>query len=157
MSEPLQERIAQAAAELEAARAAVERAQTDLSQASATVRSKDRVVEATVEAQGGLTGLKFLDNKHQNMTGPQLAASVMEAVQQGRAQMAHRVMDTFAPFTQPGPEGSVRRGLDLDWNRIFGSALSGGGQPGSGRAGRDRLRDEIHEDDEGDGNGGNRT
>ncbi|NSC24351.1 YbaB/EbfC family nucleoid-associated protein [Streptomyces albus subsp. chlorinus] len=147
MSESLQERITQAMAELEATQAAVARAQADLSQASATVRSKDRVVEATVGAQGELTGLKFVDNKHQNMTGPQLAASVMEAVQQGRAQMARRVRDTFAPFTQPGPEGSVRRGLDVDWDRIFGSALSGG-QAGSGRWTRNRLRDEIDEDDE---------
>ncbi|UNS99673.1 YbaB/EbfC family nucleoid-associated protein [Streptomyces tubbatahanensis] len=148
MSEPLQERIAHAMAELEATRAAVSRAQADLSQAAATVRSKDRVVEATVGSQGELTGLKFLDNKHQSMTGPQLAASVMEAVQQGRSQMAHRVMETFAPFTQPGPEGSVRRGLDIDWNSIFGSALSGEGRTGSGRSGRNRLRDEIAEDDE---------
>jgi hypothetical protein len=106
------------------------------------------VVEATVGAQGELTGLKLLDNKHQSMTGPQLAASIMEAVQQGRAQMAHRVMDTFAPFTQPGPAGSARRGVDVDWNRIFGSALSGESRAGSSRPGRNRLRDEIAEDDE---------
>ncbi|MER6138741.1 YbaB/EbfC family nucleoid-associated protein [Streptomyces sparsogenes] len=146
MSEPMQERIAQAMAELQATQAAVARAEAELRQASATVRSSDRVVEATVGAQGELTGLKFLDNKHQNMTGPQLASSIMEAVRQGRAQMARRVMDTFAPFTQPGPEGSIRRGIDLDWNRVFGSALDGGGQAGSGRAHRNRLLDEIDED-----------
>lgn len=142
----MQERIAQAMAELQATQAAVARAEAELRQASATVRSSDRVVEATVGAQGELTGLKFLDNKHQNMTGPQLASSIMEAVRQGRAQMARRVMDTFAPFTQPGPEGSIRRGIDLDWNRVFGSALDGGGQPGSGRSHRNRLLDEIDED-----------
>ncbi|GAA2328120.1 YbaB/EbfC family nucleoid-associated protein [Streptomyces cuspidosporus] len=146
MSEPMQERIAQAMAELQATQAAVARAEAELRQASATVRSSDRVVEATVGAQGELTGLKFLDNKHQNMTGPQLASSIMEAVRQGRAQMARRVMDTFAPFTQPGPEGSMRRGIDLDWNRVFGSALDGGGQAGSGRSQRNRLLDEIDED-----------
>lgn len=145
MTEPLQERIAQAMAELQATQAAVARAEADLRQASATVRSSDRVVEATVGAQGELTGLKFLDNKHQNMTGPQLASSILEAVQQGRAQMARRVMDTFEPFTQPGPEGSARRGIDLDWNRIFGSALDGD-QARSRRSSRDRLRDEIDED-----------
>lgn len=145
MTEPLQERIAQAMAELQATQAAVARAEADLRQASTTVRSNDRVVEATVGGQGELTGLKFLDNKHQNMTGPQLASSIMEAVQQGRAQMARRVMDTFEPFTRPGPEGSMHRGVDLDWNRVFGSALDGG-QAGSGRASKNRLRDEIHED-----------
>ncbi|MFJ6296309.1 YbaB/EbfC family nucleoid-associated protein [Streptomyces griseoviridis] len=146
MSEPLQERIAQAMAELEATQAAVARVQADLRQASETVRSADRVVEATVGAQGELTALKFLDNKHQNMTGPQLAASIMEAVQQGRARMARQVMDSFAPFTQPGPAGSIRRGLDVDWDRMFGSALDVGGRAASGRPGRDRLRDEIDED-----------
>ncbi|MEU0844895.1 YbaB/EbfC family nucleoid-associated protein [Streptomyces sp. NPDC005962] len=148
MTEPLQERIAQAMAELEATQAAVARAESDLRQASATVRSNDRVVEVTVGAQGELTKLNFLDNKHQSMTGPQLAASILEAAQKGRAQIARRVMDTFAPFTQPGPEGSMRRGIDLDWDRIFGSALSADGQTGSGRSRRNRLRDEIDEDTE---------
>ena len=146
MTEPLQERIAQAMAELQATQAAVARAEADLRQASATVRSSDRVVEATVDAQGELKALKFLDNKHQNLTGPQLASTVMEAVRQGRAQMARRVMDTFEPFTRPGPEGSIRRGVDLDWNRVFGSALSGGDRAGSSRSSRNRLRDEIDED-----------
>ncbi|MFF4172336.1 YbaB/EbfC family nucleoid-associated protein [Streptomyces sp. NPDC001744] len=146
MSEPLQERIAQARAELEATRAAVARVRADLGHASTTVRSSDRVVEVTVGAQGELTALKFPDNRHQAMTGPQLASSIMEAFQQGRARMARQVMDTFAPFMQPGPEGSVRRGLDLDWEHVFGSALNDGGRNTPGRPGRDRLRDEIDED-----------
>ncbi|MFJ9428432.1 YbaB/EbfC family nucleoid-associated protein [Streptomyces sp. NPDC101490] len=146
MSEPLQERIARAMAELEATQAAVARARADLSEASATVRSSDRAVEVTIGAQGELSGLRFSDNKHQNMTGPQLAASIMEAVQQGRALMARRVIDTFAPLAGPGPEGSVRRGLDLDWNQVFGPTLDGGKAGPQGRPGRDRLRDEIDED-----------
>lgn len=146
MPEPLQERIAQAKAELEATQAAVARLQADLGHASTMVRSSDRVVEVTIGAQGELTALKFPDNRHQSMTGPQLASSIMEAVQQGRARMAGQVMDAFAPFMQPGPEGSIRRGLDLDWDRVFGSALNGGDRSASGRSGRDRLRDEIDDD-----------
>nr|WP_234314973.1 YbaB/EbfC family nucleoid-associated protein [Streptomyces sp. NRRL F-5135] len=144
MSESMEKKLSQAMAELEAVQEAVARAEDELSQASATIRSRDRAVEVTVGAQGELTGLKFPDNKYRNMTGPQLAASVMEAVQEGREQMARRVMDVFAPLTQAsgGPTGI--RGVDIDWNRAFGSALDG--PDGGGRRSTSRLHDEIHED-----------
>lgn len=144
MSESMERKLAEARAELAAVQEAVERAEGELGQASATVRSRDRAVEVTVGAQGELTALKFPDNKYRNMTGPQLAASVMEAVQDGRSQMARRVMEVFEPLTRSsgGPTGI--RGIDIDWDRAFGSALDGA--DGLGNGSRSRLHDEIHED-----------
>ncbi|MFJ3492509.1 YbaB/EbfC family nucleoid-associated protein [Streptomyces sp. NPDC086091] len=146
MTEPIEQRIAKAMAELESVQAAVAQAEERLAGASATVRSRDRAVEVTVGAAGELTGLKFLDNKYRSMNASQLAQSVMEAVGRGRAQMAQEVMDTFGPLTAPSTELPELRGIDIDWDRIFGSAL--GGEPGGGHGGRtrSRLRDEIHED-----------
>jgi DNA-binding protein YbaB len=146
MNEPMEQRLANAMAELEAVQAAVARAEGELRQASATARSRDRAVEVTVGPQGELTGLKFLDGKYLTMGAAQLAASVLEAAGQGRAEMAHRVMETFAPLTRPSGRVPEFGGIDVEWDRIFGSALGGGKGTGGSRPARDRLRDEIHED-----------
>ncbi|MEK8171873.1 YbaB/EbfC family nucleoid-associated protein [Streptomyces sp. M19] len=144
--ESIEERVHQARARLEATRAAIARVEQDLSNSTATGRSKDRAVEATVGPQGELTGLKFPDNKYLNMTGPQLAASVVEAAQLARQQVAQRVMDTFRPLTEADPNVPGSRGIDVDWDRLFGSAFETGNRAGGGRPSRDRLRDEIDED-----------
>ncbi|MEU6227595.1 YbaB/EbfC family nucleoid-associated protein [Streptomyces sp. NPDC047042] len=146
MSESMERKLAAAMAELTAVQEAVARAESELSQASATVRSRDRAVEVTVGPQGELTGLRFLDGKYRSMPGPQLATSILEAVQEGRAQMARKVMDTFAPLTERQGAGTGISGIDVDWERMFGSALDPEGGSGYGRPSRDRLRDEIHED-----------
>ncbi|MDX3329530.1 MULTISPECIES: YbaB/EbfC family nucleoid-associated protein [Streptomyces] len=144
MSESMEKKLSQAMAELSAVQEAVAQAESELSQASATTRSRDRAVEVTVGPQGELTALKFPDNRHQNMTGPQLAASVLEAVQEGRAQMARRVMDVFEPLTRSSGGPTGLRGVDIDWDRAFGSALDG--TDGGRRRSAARLHDEIHED-----------
>ncbi|OON81115.1 YbaB/EbfC family nucleoid-associated protein [Streptomyces tsukubensis] len=145
MTEPMAERMAKARAHLEETQAAIARAEQDLRNTSERVRSRDRAVEVTVGPQGELTGLTFPDNKFASMTGPQLAASVLEASDEGRRRVAERVMETFAPLTGPNPYVPESRGVEMDWEKIFGSALSGGRQ-GGGRS-SDRLRDEIDEDD----------
>lgn len=139
----MEKKLAQAMAELTAVQDAVERAENELGQASATVRSRDRAVEVTVGPQGELTALKFPDNKYLNMSGPQLAASILEATQEGRAQMARRVMDVFEPLTRTSGSPTGLRSVDIDWERAFGSALDG---PDGGSRRSARLHDEIHED-----------
>ncbi|MEU3064518.1 YbaB/EbfC family nucleoid-associated protein [Streptomyces subrutilus] len=146
MTEPIEQRIAQAMAELESVKAAVARAEEQLTDASATVRSRDRSVEVTVGPQGELAGLTFLDGKYRSMNAPQLAASVMEAVGRGRAQMARQVMDLFDPLTRPSTTVPELRGVDIDWERIYGSDLLDEAGAGRTRGPGDRLRDEIHED-----------
>ncbi|CAM5290886.1 YbaB/EbfC family nucleoid-associated protein [Streptomyces californicus] len=144
LSESMEKKLAAAMAELTAVQDAVARAEGELGQSSATARSRDRAVEVTVGPQGELTGLKFPDNRHQSMTGPQLAASILEAVQEGRSEMARKVMDVFEPLTRTAGQGTGIRGIDIDWNRAFGSALED--SYGAGRRSSARLHDEIHED-----------
>ncbi|WP_414495825.1 YbaB/EbfC family nucleoid-associated protein [Streptomyces sp. CRN 30] len=145
----MEQRIAKAMAELENVQAAVARAEERLRSSAASVRSRDRAVEVTVGPGGELTGVKFLDNKYRSMNAAQLSASVMEAVDRARTQMAREVMDTFAPLTEPSAEVPELRGVDVDWERIFGPVLGDGADGGHGRRGGSRLRDEIHEDDDG--------
>lgn len=146
-SESIEQRLAKAMAELEATEAAVARAESELAHAEETVRSADRAVEVTVTAQGDLAALTFLDDKYRTMPAGQLAASVLEAVQEARARMARHVMSTFEPFTKANPEAPELSGFDVDWNKIFGAGVLDG--PKSGRRhGAGRLRDEISEDPE---------
>jgi hypothetical protein len=106
-------------------------------------------VEVTVGAQGQLSGLRFLDNRFQSMAGPQLAASILEAAEKARADMAARVMDVFAPLTELSSGYSDVPGAATDWEAIFGQVLgetTGTSRPAT--ADDQRLRDEIDEDDE---------
>ena len=145
--ESIEQRLAKAVAELEATEAAVARAEGELAHAESTVRSADRAVEVTVSAQGDLRALTFLDDKYKTMPAGQLAASVLEAVQEARARMARHVMATFEPFTKANPEAPEITGFDVDWNKIFGPGVLEGPKGGR-RRGAGRLRDEISEDPE---------
>ncbi|MGW0949951.1 YbaB/EbfC family nucleoid-associated protein [Streptomyces sp. NPDC002623] len=147
MTEGINQQIAEAMAHLEATQAAVAKAEAGLRDATATARSRDRAVEATVGAQGQLTGLKFLDNKYQGMTATQLSASVLEAAQQARTKVTRQVMDTFGPLMGANPAIPGGRPIEVDWAGIFGADAVGGNGRGGGRSAGDRLRDEIHEDD----------
>ena len=150
----MDQRVARAMAELEAVEAAVARAEEDMRNTSLTVRSRDRTVEVTVGPQGELTGLRFLDGRYRNMTAAQLAASVLEAADQGRADMAYRVREIFEPLTRPSAAAPGFGGFDVDWDGILGPAYGGAGH-GGGRSASDRLRDEIHDDSD-DGRPGTR-
>jgi DNA-binding protein YbaB len=142
------ERVHQARAHLEATKAAIARAEQELAANKVKARSRDRAVEVTIGPQGELAGLTFVDNKYLNMTGPQLAASVLEAAERGRQQVTQRVMDTFRPLLAANPDVPGSRDIGIDWDRLFdfGSAFEGGGRAGGGRPSSDGLRDEIHED-----------
>ncbi|MCO5971948.1 YbaB/EbfC family nucleoid-associated protein [Actinoallomurus soli] len=150
--ESMEQRIAEARARLESTRAAVARARADLSSSSSTARSKDRSVEVTVGPQGELQRVKFLDEKFRTMEAAQLAASIVEAANKGRATMARRVIDTFSALTPSEPDIDGLPGFKIDFEEIFGSALAAGrrgrGTGASGRGARPsaKLRDEIVED-----------
>lgn len=151
MNEGINQQVADAMAHLEATQAAMAKAEAGLRAATATARSRDRAVEATVGAQGQLTGLKFLDSKYQGMTATQLAASVMEAAQQARTKVTRQVMDTFAPLMGANPAIPGGKPLAVDWEGLFGAdAVGGDSRSGGARSAGDRLRDEIHEDDDQD-------
>ncbi|MEU8588765.1 YbaB/EbfC family nucleoid-associated protein [Streptomyces sp. NPDC048664] len=150
----IQQRLAEAMAELEAVQTGVAQAEEELRSAAVTVRSANRAVEVTVGPQGELTGLRFLDGKYRTMAAAELAASVLECAGQARTRMSRRVMETFRPFTEPSARVPELTGVDVDWSRVFGPQVleEPGGAPG--RVGDRRLRDEIVEDAEDEANHG---
>ncbi|PJE98324.1 hypothetical protein CUT44_07825 [Streptomyces carminius] len=147
----MEQRIDEARAELEAVRQAVARTEGELREASVTMRSPDGAVEVTVGAQGELTRLRFPNDRYRSMSADRLAASVLETANRGRAAMAQRVISAFEPLTRPAGDVPGFRGIDVDWERLFGPALSGVHPSGPGRSPGDRLRDEIYEDTDDDG------
>ncbi|MFI1829722.1 YbaB/EbfC family nucleoid-associated protein [Streptomyces sp. NPDC020412] len=150
MNEPIQERLAKAVARLEQTRQAVAAAEQQLRSSSVTVRSRDRSVEVTVNSQGHLTDLRFLDGKYRTMGSAQLAAAVIEAARQGQAEMARTVLDAFQPLSETVGDRPHIEGSGVDWGNVFGPLLETVERGGAGRGASDRLRDEITEDgDEG--------
>ncbi|MFI2429428.1 YbaB/EbfC family nucleoid-associated protein [Streptomyces sp. NPDC018955] len=100
--EEWQRMLAEADTELAAQWQKIQEAHTELTTMSATLRSADRSVEATVDAQGDLTGVRFLGDKHRTLTAGQLAASVLEAVTGARAQVVARMEERLASVTGQG-------------------------------------------------------
>ncbi|MFQ6144474.1 YbaB/EbfC family nucleoid-associated protein [Streptomyces seoulensis] len=95
------------------------RIQQETATLSATARSKDRVVEVTIGAQGELTALRFPGNKHQSLTGQKLAASVLEAVDRARQDVMSRATGLFDAFAASGA-GFVGADLEnIDLNRLL--------------------------------------
>lgn len=149
MNEPIQERLAKAVAQLEQTRQAVAVAEQRLRASSVTVRSRDRSVEVTVNSQGHLADLRFLDGKYRTMGPTQLAAAVIEAARQGQAEMARTVLDVFQPLSETVGDRPHVEGSGVDWGNVFGPLLETVERGGAARgAASDRLRDEITEDGE---------
>ncbi|MCC8338834.1 YbaB/EbfC family nucleoid-associated protein [Streptomyces sp. R1] len=123
MTEPLEQRLEKAMAELRSAQEAVERTERELRQASFAVLSSDRAVRVTVGAQGALTGIDFLEHKYRDMSPQELAASVLEAANAAQQKMNRHVMKAMAPFTEPSSEVPELKGFELDWERIFGPGV----------------------------------
>ncbi|MFJ5220805.1 YbaB/EbfC family nucleoid-associated protein, partial [Streptomyces sp. NPDC088354] len=120
MKETIEQRLAQAMADLEATQAAVAEAQRELSSATYTIRSRDRSVEVTVGPQGELAALRFLEDRYRTMPASQLANSVLEAAQEARSMMARQVMEKFEPFTRGSEALAELPGVSIDWANIFG-------------------------------------
>jgi len=95
MSESLQHQFAQAMAEFEKQRESLVKAREEIAAVSVTARSKDRAVEVTLGSDGSPSGLRFLGNKHQTMSGKALAASVLEAMARAREELTTQVRARF--------------------------------------------------------------
>ncbi|SFF47527.1 YbaB/EbfC DNA-binding family protein [Actinacidiphila alni] len=138
MDESIELRLQQAMEDFEKQRAELERVRDEISTLKVTVRSKDRVVEVTVGAQGEPTAMRFLNNKHQKMTGQELAASVLEALALARGEIGGIARSRFDAAASGGI-GVAGSGLrDLDLERLLEPLTTGGplGAPtgGVGRA-----------------------
>ncbi|GGW30791.1 hypothetical protein GCM10010381_14100 [Streptomyces xantholiticus] len=148
MDQSIQQRLARAMEELKATEAAVAKAETELRGSSCTVKSRDRSVEVTVDAQGGLVALRFLDGAYRDMGPAELAASVLEAAEHARTTMARQVMQVLGPLTRASQAVPELSGVEVDWLKIFGPGVMAEPDDSAVRPSQRRLRDEINEDGE---------
>ncbi|WP_191971766.1 YbaB/EbfC family nucleoid-associated protein [Streptomyces luteolifulvus] len=148
MDGTIKQRLAQAMEELKATEAAVAEAERELRGSSCTVKSRDRSVEVTVDAQGGLVALRFLDSAYRDMGPAELAASVLEAAERARTTMARQVMQVLGPLTQASQAVPELSGVAVDWVKIFGPGVMEESDDTAIPPSQRRLRDEINEDGE---------
>jgi DNA-binding protein YbaB len=78
---------------------------------SVTARSRDDVVEVTVDAEGRAAGIRFVHQRFREMTASQLGDSVMEALTTARAEVSARATATITAAGLPlsASVESVRR------------------------------------------------
>ncbi|WP_409468602.1 YbaB/EbfC family nucleoid-associated protein [Streptomyces sp. HC307] len=144
----IQQRLAEAMEQLKDTEAAVARAEEELKGSSCTVKSADRSVEVTVDAQGSVVSMRFLGGLYRDMAAPELAASVLEAMERGRMIMARQVMSVLDPLTQALPAIPEMPNLTVDWAKIFGPGVLEEPADADVRYSQRKLRDEISEDEE---------
>ncbi len=137
---------------------AVARAEEELRTLSVTASSADGVVEATVGADGRTSAVRFPTNRFKEMSGQELAGSVLAALTTARAEVALRAAaialspaaqvsgcaspDTYDDLVSSGPGTHTPR--HTCWHRVLreartvssrhGDVLDRAGVPGRGAA-----------------------
>ncbi|MFB7510421.1 MULTISPECIES: YbaB/EbfC family nucleoid-associated protein [Streptomyces] len=90
MNTPPGSRLEKALADFAEQHGTLARAREQMRALSVTARSRDGVVEVTVDADGRAAGIGFVDKRFREMLAPQLGDSVLEALTTARAEVAAR-------------------------------------------------------------------
>ncbi|MEV7929393.1 MULTISPECIES: YbaB/EbfC family nucleoid-associated protein [unclassified Kitasatospora] len=110
------EQIEQAMAALEEQQAKMAVAAKELQAATASVTSKDRMVTATVGAQGQVVSLVFHTTAYRSMAPAQLGQVLADVLNTARADIGERVAETMGAFSGLGEalRASMTGGTELD-------------------------------------------
>ena len=128
MTNPLRYDATSALAELRAQQAKIKAAGSALAIAETTATSKDKTIEATVNAQGRLLGLKFRGERYRDLAPAELANKVVEVVRQAQSDAATAAMAAFAGLLPGGmPDLNTEGGFDFD--AMFDDAVEKAQQP----------------------------
>lgn len=124
-----QNQINEIMAELEQSQRDLRRAQARISEVSRTTQSGNRMVSATVDARGQLTGLQFHGTKYRSLPGPELADLIVRTVRKAKSAAAAEVQETMKnllpghglpPILAKAIEGSDLAADLLDPQKLFG-------------------------------------
>lgn len=102
MSSPLQNRLEQAMAEFEEHKAKVAGFEAQMAEASTTVRSKNRALSVTVNAQGEPTEVKFLSGAYRTMAPAELGTLIVEQVRAAQNEARRKAASLFAELLPGG-------------------------------------------------------
>lgn len=102
MTTPLHNDVEAALRQLRDQQADLERATAAIADAETTATSKDRLVEATVDGQGRLTGVKITSRRFRELAPAELSARITETVRAAQEQQADKTMAALMRFAPPG-------------------------------------------------------
>ncbi|WP_263250048.1 YbaB/EbfC family nucleoid-associated protein [Saccharopolyspora rosea] len=95
MNHHLREQLSQVLDEVQRKQQEVFAAQADLRERSGTAKSKNRMLSATVDADGQLSNLEFHDDRYRTMPRAELAAAIVDVVRQARTDMMSQIEDVL--------------------------------------------------------------
>ncbi|MEV0055429.1 YbaB/EbfC family nucleoid-associated protein [Saccharopolyspora sp. NPDC050389] len=93
----LQAQLDQALAELNKQREELQQVEADLVKRTKSVRSKDRMLTATVDAGGKLSKLEFHDDRYRSMAKAELGAAIVKLVAEAQGQMTAEISEAVQP------------------------------------------------------------
>ncbi|MFD5226092.1 YbaB/EbfC family nucleoid-associated protein [Microbacterium sp. NPDC058342] len=110
------EELEQMIAEMAETQASIAGVEKQLSELSATVVSKDRLVSATVDAQGAISELKLSGQSWREMSAKELTTKIIDAVTQAQHDVAERSAALLAGIAPEGidPMSGLPDGIDME-------------------------------------------
>jgi hypothetical protein len=114
MSTPLDDQLAAALADLRVQQTRIRTVTEEVSKATANAASKDRAIEATVDSQGKLTGLKLKGTAYRKLAPAELAARIVDTVRSAQDSAVRQTMDTLSGLLPAGMGLDLGSGLTLD-------------------------------------------
>lgn len=88
--------------QLRAQQAKMNEAQQELESAGNTVKSKDRMVTATVDYQGKLVELKLSGSRYRSLAPAELCDRIVQTIRKAQDEALRKTMSTFLSFTPDG-------------------------------------------------------
>jgi hypothetical protein len=122
MSNPPEYDMGQAIAELRAEQARIRAAGERMTSVTGSATSNDRMVSATVDSRGRLTGLKLTGTRYRQLAPAELCTRIVSTVRAAQEDAAREAAGTLAGLLPPGLGLPV--GGDFDLDAMFDAAVS---------------------------------
>ncbi|MFB9835386.1 YbaB/EbfC family nucleoid-associated protein [Actinoallomurus acaciae] len=122
MSEPMEFDMQQAIAELRAEQVRIQAAGERMTKVTGTATSKDRMVTATVDGQGRLTGLRLAGTRYRGLAPAELCTRIVSTVRAAQEDAARETASALTGLLPPGLGVPVDGDFDLD--AMFDAAVS---------------------------------
>ncbi|WP_329791561.1 YbaB/EbfC family nucleoid-associated protein [Lentzea sp. DG1S-22] len=123
MSTPLHNELDGVLADLKEQQGRITEAVGRLESAETTVVTEDRMIQATVDAKGKLTGLKLTGRRWRDLAPKELTARIVEVVNRAQDKAAEQTAELVAPLLPPGVSLDSMLGSTPDLQGMFKSAM----------------------------------
>lgn len=114
MSQPFQEQMEAALADLRGQQTRIQSASRQLAQVTGKATSKDRAVEAVVDSQGKLTSLKLNGTGYRKLAPAELAARIVETVRTAQDAASREAFESLAGLMPTGFGGALGAAAPAD-------------------------------------------